>query len=182
MVNAGEQARQLLCGLSLERGASLKWRARFQLHRPAEAGDQWRVVGPDIRAPGAVALFQTQRLDGAVTGVGDAVRRPGNHQRVVDAQRKLDGNVQLEAELADIGDTERKHGRAGERHPLHPAEREAGIRHVMLGQALEHVARPRAHDRQHGICRGDIDQAGIEPIRESSARSSRNRAWRSPCR
>ena len=89
---------------------------------------------------------------------------PGRHQRVVDARGKLDGNVQLPAELADIGDAERKHRRSGEGNPLHSAEREAGIRHVVLGQTLEHVARPRAHDRQHGIRRGDIDQAGIEPI------------------
>ena len=76
---------------------------------------------------------------------------PGGHQRVVDARGKLDGNVQLQAELADIGDAERKHRRAGDGDSLHPAEREAGIRHVVLGQSLEHVARPRAHHRQHGI-------------------------------
>jgi hypothetical protein len=36
-------------GLDIERGASLKWSFRFQLHGPGEAGDQRRVVGPDVR-------------------------------------------------------------------------------------------------------------------------------------
>ena len=114
-MNPASRRGSLLCGLGLERGAALEWRVRFQLHRPAEAGDQRRMVGPDLRAPGAIALFQPQRLDGAVAGVGDAVRLPGGHQRVVDAQRKLDRNVQLAAELADIGDPQRKDRRAGER-------------------------------------------------------------------
>src|SRR4029079_7532903 len=57
----GEQPRQLDCSLSLECGAPPKRRARFQLHGPAETGDQRRVIGPDLYAPRAVALFQAQR-------------------------------------------------------------------------------------------------------------------------
>ena len=149
-------------GLGFERGASLERRVRSELHRPGEARDQRRMVGPDLGTPGAVALFQSQQLDGAIAGIGDAVLLAFGHQRIVKARGKLGGNMQLEAELADISDAEREHGRAGDCHPLYPAEREARIGKVVPGQALEHLTRPRPHDRQHGICRGDIDQAGIE--------------------
>src|SRR5262249_46401328 len=76
----GEHTWQSLCGLSLQRGASLKWCGRFQLHGPTETGKQRRVVRPDFSAPGTIALLQTQRLDGAITGIGDAVRLSGGHQ------------------------------------------------------------------------------------------------------
>src|SRR6478609_8249152 len=102
------------------------------------------MVGPDLSTPGAVALLQSQRLDGAVAGVDDAVRLPGFHQCVVYARGELDGNVKLEAKLADIGDPECKQRCPGEGKPLHPAERKAGVRNVVVCETLEHVTRLRA--------------------------------------
>ena len=121
------------------------------------------MVGPDIGAPGAVALFQAQPLDRAVAGIGDAVFLARRHQRVVDAQGKLDGNVQLPAELADIGDAKRKHRRPGEVMRFTRPKGKPAF-DMSCSVTPEHVARPRTHHREHGIGRGDIDQPGIEPI------------------
>ena len=127
MVNPASRRGSCFAACASSAVASLKWGVGFQLHRPAEAGDQRRVVGPDIGAPGAVALLQAQRLDGAIAGVGDAVSLPVAHQRIIDARRELGRDMQLQAELADIGDAERKHGRPGEGDAPHPAEREARV-------------------------------------------------------
>ncbi len=76
-------------------------------------------------APGAIALLEPQQLDRAIAGVGDAVRRACRHERLVDGGRELDGDVQLPAELADIGDAQGEHRRAGERHAPDATEWEA---------------------------------------------------------
>ena len=164
MVNPASRRGRGFAACASSAVASLKLRARFQLHRPAKAGDERRVVWPDIGAPGAVALLQAQRLDGAIACIGDAVLLACRHQRVINGQRKLDRDMQFPAELADIGDAERKHRRAGDGDALHPGEGKARVRHVVLGQLLEHVARLGAHHREDGIGRGDIDQPGIEPV------------------
>src|SRR5262249_27285924 len=98
------------------------------------------MVWPDVGAPGAIALFQPQRLDLGVAGSGNAVRPPGGDERIVDGQRKLYRDVKLEAELADIGDTECKDWRTRKRNSRRPAERKGGIAHVVLSQSLEHIA------------------------------------------
>ena len=74
---AGEEAGELLRGLRFQRVAAEEGDVLAQLHREAEAGHQRRMVGADVGAPGAVALFEPQRLDGAVAGVDEAVRAAG---------------------------------------------------------------------------------------------------------
>ena len=107
-----------------------------ELDRPAEAGLERRVIGADVGAPGAVALLEPQRLDGAIAGVGDAERLAGVHQRIVDGERVLDGDVQLPAELADVGHAQRPHRRAGDVELAPGGERERRVRHIGLGHRL----------------------------------------------
>src|SRR5262249_15401289 len=123
------------------------------------------MVWHDVGAPGAIAFFQPQRLDRAVAGIDNAVRPPGGHERTVDGQSKLYRDVKLEAELANIGDTERKYWRPGESNSLRPAEGKGSIAHVVLSQSLEHIACSRPHDREHGRARSDVDQPGVEGFR-----------------
>src|SRR4029078_6745050 len=99
------------------------------------------VLTAPTTAPQASMVFgQEERLDGAVAGVGDAVLLAGRHQRVVDAQRKLHRYVKLPSELADIGDAERKQWCVCKRNPLHSAEWEGSIGHIVISQALDHFA------------------------------------------
>src|SRR3546814_2883674 len=79
------------------------------LYCPGKARLHRRVVGADVAAPGAVALFQAQGLDGAIAGVHQAVRRSRLHQRLVDVDGILRRQVQLPAEFADVGDAQRQH-------------------------------------------------------------------------
>ena len=65
------------------------------------------MIRPDIGAPGAVALLQTQRLNRAVAGVGEAERRACLAQPIMHRDREFDGNVQFPAEFTDIGDADR---------------------------------------------------------------------------
>ena len=53
--------------------------------RPAEAGLVGGGIGPDVGAPGAIALFQAQRFDRPIARIGDAMRLARCHQRRVDA-------------------------------------------------------------------------------------------------
>ena len=77
----------------------------------------------------------------AVAGGRDAVRRAGRHQRVEDLAGVADRHVQLPAELADIGDAERPHRRAGDRRSRgHAPKGKAALRHVGVGDRGEHVA------------------------------------------
>ena len=100
--------------------------------RPASNGVSSGLIS---RAPGAIAFLEPQRLDGAIAGVGDAVRPAGLHQRVEDRERGLHRHVQFPAELADIGDAQRPHRRARD-HDLAPrAEREGGVGHVGVGHS-----------------------------------------------
>ncbi len=66
------------------------------------------MVGPNLRAPGAIALFEPQGFDGAIAGIGDAVRGACRHEGVIDGCRELDRHMQLPAEFADVGDAQRQ--------------------------------------------------------------------------
>jgi hypothetical protein len=64
------------------------------------------MVGADLGAPGPIALLQPQRFDRPVAGIGDAVRPPGCHQRIVHRDGELDRDMKLPAELSDVGDAQ----------------------------------------------------------------------------
>jgi hypothetical protein len=120
-----------------ERVPALERDARLQLHRPAEAGHEGRVVGADVAAPGAVGLLQAQRFDGAVAGGGQAVRRALLHDGIEEGGGELDRGVQLPAQLAHIGDAERPDGAAGDADLLDMGEGEGVVAEIGSGQWLE---------------------------------------------
>ena len=162
----GEQLVHAGFGLPGERLAAEERHVRFQLHRPAQPGFERRVIGADIGAPGAVAFLQPQRLDGAVAGVGDAVRRARRHQPVVDIGGVRHRHMQLPAQLADIGHAQRGDRRAADGNFAHRAEGKTRPRYVVVAYRRQHIARLRPHQRQHRVGRRNIGQARVQPGRD----------------
>ena len=78
-----QQPRQRRRALRLQRLAPEERRVAPQLHREAEPRHQRRMIRPDVRAPGAIALLQPQRLDGPV-----ARRRPARAPRPPPSARR----------------------------------------------------------------------------------------------
>src|SRR5690606_6657253 len=112
----------------------------LQLHRPAEPGFEGRVVGRDVGAPGAVALFQPQRFQRTIADRPYVERPACLHQRVEDLAGGLYGNVQLPAQLADIGDAQRADRVTGYVDFPDMAERERGMRDVGVRYLCQNVA------------------------------------------
>ena len=59
----GKTRKQLLQGrvlLPFKRLTALEIRFSVEFDRPAESGFEWRVIRPDVGAPGTVSLFQAQ--------------------------------------------------------------------------------------------------------------------------
>ena len=71
--------------------------------------------------------------------------------RVEDRQGELGRDVQLAAQLADVGDAVRAHQRIAELDLARGAEREGGVRQIGGRQRRQQIAALRAHDAEHGI-------------------------------
>jgi hypothetical protein len=65
-----------------------------------------------------------QRLE---AGVAQPERRAGGDQALVDVHRLLGGDVQLVAELAEVGDAHAQHAREADVDLARGAERERGV-------------------------------------------------------
>src|SRR3546814_12933551 len=115
----------VVCASAL--GAAVEVDVLRQLHRPGGARLDRRVVEADVAAPGAVALLQAQRLDGAVAGVHQAVLAARRHHGPVDVDGVLGRPVELPAELADVGDAQRQHRAAGAADALMRSAAEGGV-------------------------------------------------------
>ena len=81
--------------------------------REAEAGLERRVLVADVVPPVAIRLLEAQRIEGMEPGERQPIaRRLGDH--VEHRPGELGRDVQLEAELADVGDALRAHQRIAE--------------------------------------------------------------------
>ena len=85
--------------------------ALVELHGEPEPGLERRVVGRDVRAPHAVALLEPQRVDRLVAACDEPELPAGLPDRVPEREPELGRAVELPAELADVGDAQRR-GRA----------------------------------------------------------------------
>ena len=72
---------------------------------------EWGVVAADVVAPGAVALLHPERVHRVVAGVAETEIRAGVDNFLVDGGRELRGDVELPAQLADVGDPRGPHER-----------------------------------------------------------------------
>ena len=101
---AGEPLSDALLALAYERVAPDEV-ALVEAHEPLEAGLERRVVGRHVDTPEPVGLLEPQRLQRPVAEVDEAERLSRLEQEVVERPLALERMVQLEAELADVGQT-----------------------------------------------------------------------------
>ena len=99
------------------------------------------------------ALLQAERVERRRAEVLQAVFLPGFPEGVVDLGHLVQGHVQLPAELADVGDAERAHRRAGhvDLPGLEPGE--GLVVERRLGHLAQDVARRRAREHQAAVVR-----------------------------
>ena len=90
--------------LRLQHGAAGEIAFAFQMDAEPKTRFDGCVIGGDIGAPVEIAFFQTQRFNGAVADIADAVRLPGLPQEVIDVASEFGGDVQLPAQLSDVSD------------------------------------------------------------------------------
>ena len=112
--------------------------ALVELDAEAETGLVGIGLRRDVARPVEIALLQPAGFDGAVAGIGDAVRLARLHDRVVEAGGVFDRHVQLPAEFADIADAGGADLGVAE---LDLADREigkGGVGEVLVGERLEH--------------------------------------------
>ena len=77
-------------------------------------------------------------------------RCAGSPQLLVQVQRVLDRDVQLVAELAEVGDAQREHRRVPEVQLPRAHVGKVGIGERRIGELREHVARARPAQIEHG--------------------------------
>ena len=115
-----------------------------------------RVLVADVVAPVAVRLLDPQRVERVVAGVAEAERLARGDDRVVDVGRELGRDVQLPAELADVGHARGPDEGEAEVDLARGPERERLVREVGVRHRGEQLARARAHDADHRLGRGDV--------------------------
>jgi NAD(P)-dependent dehydrogenase (short-subunit alcohol dehydrogenase family) len=103
------------------------------IDREPEADLEHRVGVVDVVAVVAVALFHAQRRERLETRVHQAQRPARLHQPVVHVHRLLGGNVELVAELTEVGDAHAQHAREPDVDFSHLAEGERLVRQVRRG-------------------------------------------------
>src|SRR6478672_3979710 len=120
----------------------------------------------ELEAEGAVALLDPAgRPVDADADRHRAVRRTGLQQTVPDLGRAVHRDVELPAELADVGDPRGQHGEvraavAVQRDLAAGEEAEPGVGHVVGGQRAEDVAGPRAPEPDRRDPVGHVGERG----------------------
>ena len=81
----------------------------------------------------------------------------GLDDAVEDVGRELGRDIELPAQLADIGDPARPDAGIADLQLARGAEREGGVGQILARQPLQQRARARPHQAQHRQARGDVD-------------------------
>ena len=109
------------------------------------------MIRANIRTPGAIAFFQTQRFYRTIAGIDDAEFRTHLHQGVIDSRNAFHRNVQFPAEFANIGHAQGQHRCARNIYSARLPERKGGVGNIITSEFLQHAPRIGAHQREHGI-------------------------------
>ena len=102
----------------------------FEVDREAEPGLEHRVGVVDVVAVVAVALLHAQARQRLEARVAQADALAGLDEAVVDVRRLLGRDVELVAELAEVGDAHAQHAREADVDLARGAERERLVRQV----------------------------------------------------
>ena len=116
------------------------------------------VLGVDVLAPKAVALFEPQRIEGAAAGCDHAKRLARLPEDVPQAQALFERGVKLPAELAGVRDTQGQRGNLGNRNSLGGEVGEGRVAHVVFADAAEQVAGARPPQADAAQCGRNVGQ------------------------
>ena len=89
--------------------------------------------------------------------MGQAELAAGLDDPVEDVGRELGRDVELPAQLADIGDPAGAHAGVADLELARGAEREGGVGQILAGELLQQRARARPHQAEHRQAGGDVD-------------------------
>ena len=106
----------------------------------AQAGGKRIVLRADVVAPVAVALLGPAGVHGMVAGVGQAELAACLDDPVEDVDRELGGDIELPAQLADIGDAGGTDPRVADLELARRAEREGQVGKVLARELREQLA------------------------------------------
>ena len=99
-----------------------------------------------------------------------AWRRPNGvarlDQAVVDVRRLLGRDVELVAELAEVGDADAQHAREADVDLARGAERERLVRQVGAGDRLQQLARARPLHVDLRVAGGHVGDEGVRVVRD----------------
>ncbi len=118
------------------------------------------VVGADVVAPVAVALLDPAGGEGVEAARPRAVSARHLGDGVPHVGGELRRDVELPAQLADVGDPQRAYERGAELDLLGRAEGERVVAEVRRGELGEEVAAARSHDGDRGETRRDVGGPG----------------------
>src|SRR5262245_49569477 len=123
--------------------------------------DKPDLVG-ELRAPPAIRLLHPEAVQRVRAEQADAVLPTRRHERVEDCGHPVHRDMQLPAELTDIGYAERTNpGDSGDRNLATREPRESSIAEVRGGARRKHLARPRT--------RKDEDAVSIRHVADNDA-------------
>ena len=128
-----------------------------------------RVGVVDVVAVVAVALLHAQARQCLEPRVAQVRRLAGFDESVVDVGGLLGRDVELVAELTEVGDPDAQHPRVADRDLPCGAERERVVGHVRVGDGGEDLARSRALDVELGVAGRDVGDQGVRVIGEVAA-------------
>jgi len=111
-----------------------------QVDEAVEPGLERREAGLEILLPAAVALVETQRLDGIDADVADPAGRTRRHDGLVGRNKLLQRQMQLPAELAHIVDPQSQGTAEAELNVARRQPGEGSIGEIGRGHLLQHLA------------------------------------------
>src|SRR5215207_10722941 len=101
------------------------------------------MLGGHVRPPHPVALLQPEPAESAAAARDDAQRLPSLPQEIPQPQAEISRGVELPPELPDVREPERDDRNLTHEDPVRSEEPERLVREVVLGQALDQLARAR---------------------------------------
>ena len=149
-----------------------------ELHRPAQARLERRVVGRELAAPGAIALLQPHAFDRVVAGIAQAELGAGLVQGLEHGDGELDRHVELPAQLAHVGAARGQHRAVADPDLADGGEGKALVGEVGAAHLLQQRAAFGPHHRQHGPRAGHVGERDMGILVDVAARASRHVAHR----
>ena len=164
----GEEAQRAAAVLLFQRRSAADEALFLQIDEAAEPGLVGTVDGPVLARPGAEALLEAHGIQCPAAEEPQVVLGARSDEQVIERALIFAGHPDLVAEIAGEGDAADLGRDHAEIHLAEAQEREARCRDIVLGEALQQLARPRARDREARELRaqGTDGDAAIRKLRK----------------